>query len=265
MKVLRYFKFCITLLKFKINRQMTYSFSFWSGFFVDLTVFAIQLAVFSTVFSQVTNINGWNQFQMIFFVGTFTVLDSIYMSTYFFGVIAIPEKIRTGKLDIYLTKPINTLFYLSFENMDFGSIILTIPGILMLAYSSSKLGIVITPWKLLGYILLIILMLILMYDLMVIIRSSAFWLIRIESLQEFENEMVNFSFRVPGVAFRGITKLIFFIILPYGLMATIPTQFFTASANNSIYIMAIIVCLVFTILSQILWKASLRHYGSASS
>ncbi|HEY5561513.1 MAG TPA: ABC-2 family transporter protein [Clostridiaceae bacterium] len=265
MKVLRYLKFCTTLLKFKINRQMAYSFSFWAGFFVDLTVFMIQIGVFKTVFSQITNLNGWNQYQMIFFVGTFTVLDSLYMCTYFFGVIAIPEKIRTGKLDIYITKPINTLFFVSFENMDFGSLLLTVPGILMLVYSSSKLGIILNIGKLSGYIFLIIIMLILMYDLMVIIRSSAFWFIKIDSLQEFENEMVNFSFRVPGVAYRGISKLIFFVILPYGLMATIPTEFFTASLKISLYIMSIIICIVFTVISQFAWKFGLRHYGSASS
>ena len=265
MKVGRYLRFCITLLKFKLSRQMVYSFSFWLAFFVDLSLFLIQIAAFSAIFLQVDSINGWNRYQMIFFVGTFTVLDSIYMCTYFFGVIGIPDKIRTGKLDIYITKPVNTLFYVSFENMDLGSIILTVPGVLMLAYASGKLGIRPNLWNVTGYLLLILIMLILMYNLMIIIRSAAFWFIKIDSLGEFENEMVNFSFKVPGIAFRGAAKFFFYIILPYGLMATIPTQFFTGVLEGRYWIMTIAVTAGFTLISQMLWKLGLSRYGSASS
>lgn len=266
MNIKRYFKFCITLLKFRFNRQLIYSFNFWTAFFVDLTVFFIQMLVFSTMFLQVDNINGWNRYQMIFFVGTFTILDSIYMCTYFFGVINIPDKVRTGKLDIYLTKPINTLFYLSFENMDFGSILLTVPGIMMLVYSTAKLNITVTLWSICGYILLILIMLLLMYDLMVIIRSASFWFTSISSLSLLENELVTFSFRIPGVVFKGISKLVFYVLLPYGLMATIPTEFFTEGfLGGKYWLMTICVCLFFTLFSQMLWKMGLKRYESASS
>jgi ABC-2 type transport system permease protein len=217
------------------------------------------------MFLQVDNINGWNRCQMIFFVGTFTILDSIYMCTYFFGVINIPDKVRTGKLDIYLTKPINTLFYLSFENMDFGSILLTIPGIMMLVYSTAKLNITVTFWSICGFILLILIMLLLMYDLMVIIRSVPFWFTSINSLSMFENEIVTFSFRIPGVVFKGISKFVFYILLPYGLMATIPTEFFTGSLSGKYWLMTVCVCFLFTLFSQMFWKIGLKRYGSASS
>ena len=265
MKIWRYFKLCGMLLKFRLNRQMIYSFNFWAVLFVDLSVFLIQIAVFSTIFLQVDNINGWNRYQLIFFVGTFTILDSLYMCTYFFGVIGIPDKVHTGKLDIYITKPINTLFFVAFENMDFGSILLLIPGIMMITYSALRLGVAVDLGHILGYSFLIILMLVLMFDLMIIIRSAAFWFTRVDSLHEFENEMVNFSFRVPGVVFKGISKLIFYILLPYGLMATAPTQFFTGVLDSRYWILTLLVCVTFTFLSQFIWKLGLKRYGSASS
>ena len=265
MKLLRYFKFCGMLLKFKLSRQMVYGFNFWAAFFVDLTVFLIQIAVFSAIFLQVDTINGWNRYQMIFFVGTFTIIDSLYMATYFFGVIGIPEKVQSGKLDIYLTKPVNPLFLVSFENMDFGSLLLTIPGMMMIGYSVVNLGITLSLPKIIGYLALLIMMLILMYDLMVLVRSAAFWFTSINSLQEFENEMVYFSFRIPGVVFKGFTKLVFYIILPYGLMATIPTQFFTGLLDMRGWLMTMAVCGVFTFISQFVWRKGLARYASASS
>jgi ABC-2 type transport system permease protein len=265
MKLRRYFKLAGMLLKFKLERQMIYSFNFWSTLLVDFTVFLIQIAVFSTIFLQVDSINGWDRYQLIFFVGTFIILDSLYMCTYFFGIIGIPDKIRTGKLDVYITKPINTLFFVSFESMDLGSILLTIPGIMMLVYSAGKLNICVTPGKIIGYIFLMIVMLVLMFDLMVILRSAAFWFTRVDTLMEFESEMVNFSFRVPGIVFNGLTKIIFYLVLPYGLIATIPTQFFTGVLNVGYWLLTIVVCTIFTFLSLSIWKMGLKHYGSAGS
>lgn len=264
-KIARYFRFCRMLLKFRLTRQMIYSFNFWTAFFVDLTVFFVQIVVFSVVFLQVDTINGWNSYQMIFFVGTFTVIDSLYMCTYFFGVIGIPDKIRTGRLDIYLTKPINTLFYVSFESMDFGSVLLTIPGILMLVYSAGHLNITPGLANIAGYIFLVLLMTYLMYSLMILVRVGAFWFTRVDSFGELENELVNFSFRIPGVVFRGAAKLVFYILVPYGLIATIPTQFFTDAINGRYWLLVTGVCAGFGALSSFMWKTGLKHYGSASS
>ncbi|MCX7774060.1 MAG: ABC transporter permease, partial [Clostridia bacterium] len=128
-KIKRYAKTLWTLFKFRLSNQMVYRASFWTAFFVDVSMFLIQIAVFSALFLNVDNINGWNRYQMIFFVGTFTILDALNMCLFFFGVISIPWKIREGKLDIYMTKPINTLFWVSFENMDIGSGFILIPGL----------------------------------------------------------------------------------------------------------------------------------------
>jgi ABC-2 type transport system permease protein len=265
MKIKRTFRLLLLFIKFKLARDMIYSLNFWLVSIIDFTLFGTQVLVFSSIFTQVDDINGWNRYQMIFFVGTFIMLDAIYMCFYFFGVIAIPEKIRSGKLDIYMVKPVNTLFYLSFENINPGSLLLAVPGIIMICYSSAKLGINIGIYNVLGFIFLITVMLILMYDLMVIIRSASFWFVNTDALQDFENEMVVFSFRIPGVVFKGIWKIFFYVILPYGLMATIPTKYFTDMLSGKEWIMTISVCAGFTILCQILWRLGMKRYSSASS
>ncbi len=244
---------------------MMFSVNFWSSFIVDVSVFLIQITVFSAIFSQVGSINGWNRYQMIFFVGTFTILDSLYMCFYFFGVLGLPEMIRTGKLDIYITKPVNTLFFISFEKIDPGAILLTIPGIMMLFYSAKNLGLDAGLLNIIIYIFLLILMLILMFDIMVILRTLAFRFIRTDTLQDIENELVVFSFRIPGVVFRGISKLIFYVILPYGLMATIPAQYFTGSLDWKHWVLTLSVCAGFSVLCRIAWRFGLSRYGSASS
>ena len=116
--ITRHLRLIKMFFSFRMSNQMIYRASFWTAFFVDVSLFLIHLAVFQTLFFNVDSINGWSKYQMVFFVGTFTLIDGLEMWLYFFGVTSIPMKIREGKLDIYLTKPVNTLFWLTFENMD---------------------------------------------------------------------------------------------------------------------------------------------------
>jgi ABC-2 type transport system permease protein len=228
-------------------------------------MFLIQLAVFSALFLNVESINGWNKYQMIFFVGTFNLVDSTNMFLFFFGVISIPLKIREGKLDIYLTKPINTLFWMSLENIDISSCMLFVPGSIMLGYAAAKLGIKLTLGNISGYFLLLALMLLLLYNLMLILRTLSFWFIKTDALHSLEGELIGFCFRVPGIVYTGIAKLVLYVLLPYALLATIPTQFFTGILSGGQWLLVILVTLGFTILAQTLWRLGLKNYTSASS
>ncbi len=263
--VKRYFRIFTQLFKFRLSNQMIYRASFWTVFFVDMSMFLIQLAVFSALFLNVDHINGWNKYQMIFFVGTFNLVDSTNMFLCFFGIISIPGKIREGKLDIYMTKPVNTLFWVTFESIDIGSSLLFIPASLMIGYATIKLGITLTLGKVLGYFLLLALMLLLLYSLMLILRTLSFWFIKTDALHDLEGELMGFSFRVPGIVYTGAAKFILYVLLPYALIATIPTQFFTQILTGGQWLLVVCVTLFFTILAQVLWRLGLRNYTSASS
>lgn len=253
------------MLKIRLGSRMMYRASFLTAFFVDITVFATQLAVFSTLFLSVDSINGWSREQMVFFVGTFTIIDGLEMCLFFFGVLSIPEKIRDGKLDLYLSKPASPLLLVSFESIDPGAGFIALPGIAMVVWATVRLRIDVTPARLLGYLFLVAVMLVLLYDLLVLLRTIAFWVVRTGALEELENELVNFTFRIPGIVFKGAAKLVFYVLLPYSLIATIPTQFFTGLLTGGEWLSALAVTTAFSVLTRFAWKQGLKRYGSTGS
>jgi len=263
--IFKMMRIMLTLLRCRVSRQMMYRLSFWTAFWVDLTYFLIQLLTFAAIFRQIETIGDWTLPHMAIFLGTFTMLDALYMCTYFFGVLAIPEKIRTGALDLYLTRPVSALFLLSVESMDFGSILLTVPGLMMVGWGVRELGLHVTVGLVAGYAALFVGMFLLMYCVMVVLRVAAFWLVRINAFNELENALVEFSFRVPGVVYQGVWKLLLYVLLPYGLMATIPTQFLTGGMHLQHWLLVSGVLGGFWIGMTLLWQAGLRRYGSASS
>ncbi len=264
-RVKKYARLLYVFMKVRLNKSMMYSFNFWTAFITDLSIFMLQIAMFSAIFLNIGTLNGWNVYQMIVFIGTFTILDASYMATYFFGVLTIPEKIRTGTLDQYIVRPVSTLFYVSFENVDPGSLVVIVPGIMMVSYGIGMLGITVTAGAIAGYVFLLLVMYFLMYDLMIIIRTFAFRFVKIDAFCEIEGELVSFSFRIPGIVFKGAWKLIFYVLLPYGLMATIPAQFLTDVLDGRYWLLSLGVSAVFGFLCVFLWKRGMRRYSSASS
>lgn len=260
----RHLRLLISLLSIRLKRQTAYAANFWTVLLVDGSMFLMQLIVFNTLFLSVDTINGWNRLQLQLFIGTFVIIDSIQMCLTFFGVIGIPEKIRTGKLDLVLVKPVNTLFLVSFEAIDIGAILTTIPGIIMVVLAVAGLGIPVTVGHVTGYLLLLAVMTILFYSMIVIIRTLAFRFIRLDAIGELENELISFSFRVPGVVLRGALKVVFTFVLPYSIIATMPARFLSEGLSSGQWLTALGIPILFFIVANTFWRKSLAGYQSAA-
>lgn len=261
----RNLKLILTLAKLRLSHLMVFRLSFFGAFFVDSSLFAIQLLLFDVIYGQVESIGGWQRGEMTIFIGTFSMVDAINMCTFFFGLISIPEKIRTGALDHYLTKPSNTLLRLSFEQMNPGSLPIIAMSLIIIARGVSLLPAPPTVPEIAGYILLVLLMTLLWYDLMLLLRTVPFFVMSAATVHQMEEPLIELSMKVPGVVFEGIWKILFQVVLPYGLLATLPTQMLTGTLTLPGLAWGCGVALLFTFFALRLWKFGLSRYKSASS
>ena len=265
MSIVRHIKIMFLLFKMKLAKMMAFRFSFFGAFFVDGTMFVFQLLMFSAIYSQVGSIGEWDRPQMLFFIGTFSLLNALDMTLFFFGLISLPRKISSGELDLYITKPINPLFHISLERIDIGSVPLIFASIGVLVYAAAGMAVQVTAGRIIGYLLLILLMLVLYYDVMVILRTLPFFVIQTSSIERLEGELITLCMKVPGTLFKGGFKLMFYLILPYGLMATIPAQFFAGTLTPFGLAYAVLLVALFTVFTLSFWRLGLRCYKSASS
>ncbi|NLO84433.1 MAG: ABC transporter permease [Clostridiales bacterium] len=258
-------RFIWLLLKLKISHLMVFRFSFFGAFFADGVLFLVQLLTFSIIYGQVDTIGNWNRGQMLIFIGTFSMINGLNMMIYFFGLLSIPQKIREGGLDLYITKPGNTLLRLTFESINLGSAPLILLSGGIIAYGVSMLHTVVTLPLVLGYAVMVLLMTLLYYDMELILRTLPFFVLSDNAINRLEGEMLDLNFKIPGVLFKGGFKVIFYFVLPYGIMATVPTQLLSGVLTPLGLVHALGVVVVFTAFALWFWKFGLRHYKSASS
>ncbi len=254
-----------SLAKLRLSHLMVFRLSFFGAFFVDGSMFAIQLLLFDVLYGQVESIGGWQQGEMMIFVGTFSMINALNMCTFFFGLISIPEKIRTGALDHYVTKPQSPLLRLSFESMNPGSLPLVALSFVILLRGVSLLSTPPSIGAIVGYILLVLLMTLLWYDLMLILRTVPFFFTSAATVHQLEESLLELSMKVPGVVLEGVWKMLFQVVLPYGLIATLPAQMLTGTLSAIGLLWGCGVAAFFTLLSLKLWKFGLTRYKSASS
>lgn len=261
----KYTKFYMALMKFGVSLKMVYSLNFWLNCISDIVNYSVHMLIFFTIFHNVDAINGWSLYQVTFYLGTFFLVDSMVMVTYFFGVNSIPEYVRTGALDLFITKPINTLFYVSLNRFEPSFAPNLIYGLAIIIYSLKNMQVTVTIAGVLGYISLFTLMVCLYFTIMVIINSASFWFVKIDSIHELNSQLFNFSYKVPGIMYKGVWKMIFLVILPYGLIATVPTQFATDVFTGQYWGVTLAVALTYWIVCILAWSNGLKRYNSASS
>jgi ABC-2 type transport system permease protein len=255
----------MTIIKTNIISQMSYTLNFFLGCLSDIFSFTAQIAVFITIYSNVDTINGWTLYQVILFMGVFSLIDSIAMITFFLGIIDLPGLVQQGGLDLILTRPLNPLFNVSTRRFNISFIFNVLYSLILVIYAICNLNTSISIKNAIGFLISLIFMYILYFSLMLIFHCLSFWFAKISSVINLHSQFMTFAFKIPGVAYKGIWKIIFMGVLPYGFIATIPVEILTLNMplKNIFYVFAI--CLLFAILALSFWKCGLKKYDSASS
>lgn len=261
----KYVRVLKELIRLRFQRLMMFRIGFFGPFFVDGSLFILQLVVFSAIYSNVNEIGGWGKGEMIIFIGTFSLINALSMVTVFFGINDLQSKIRYGDLDLYLTKPISPLFRISFEQINPGSIPLVILSLVIIGYGVKQGNFVLHWGNVLRYLYGVLIMTILWYEMEVLIRTLSFYVGSTTNITRLEEAGLEVCMKIPGVAFRGVFKVIFYCIIPYGIMATFPTQSLVGQDSAQMLLFGTGITVLFGGITRILWKHGCRHYNSVSS
>lgn len=253
------------LIRLRFQNIMMFRLGFFGPFFVDGSLFLVQLLVFDAVYGNVERIGGWGKGEMILYIGTFSLINAINMVVYFFGIVGIPYKIKSGEMDLYLTKPVSPLLRLSMEHVNPGSIPLVLMSLFIIVYGATIAKVSWNLQTMISYCFWVFIMQLLHYDLSVLIRSLSFYIISTAKLEQLEGACIELCMQLPGTVYYGVYKLIFCVILPYGILATIPVKSLIGECDLQVMGYGIVITAVFTALTAFVWKNGIRHYNSASS
>jgi ABC-2 type transport system permease protein len=205
-------------------------FFFWgfvSGMWTVFNFFFTALLVGST-----GSLAGWSQQEMFVLISVFTIYDAFTWSFFYHNMRYYMNYVFSGELDKFLVRPIDAQFMLSVEHNSYNNLIRLFIGIGMLIHSLISLGRPLSPLTLIMFFIQIVLGFFLMYSLWFMIATGAFWVDRLQNLNDVLPSLRRLS-QVPRGVYTGIASFLFCVVLPIVLVTSIPTETLVGKSSFS--------------------------------
>lgn len=260
-----YIKLYMYMVKNNVMAQMEFKANFISSIITEIAFLMSKALYIIVIYSVGISINGVTPHQMLMFIGSFTVITGIMDSVYYPNIASIPEYIRSGELDIYLTKPISTQFLASFRKFNIGlGIPNVLAGVVMIVISWYLSGVPVTLLNIIGYITFTIIGSILTYPLLFFPTILAFWLVKTDSLYDLTFSSWDFN-NMPMTIYNKVVQRIGIFILPIFILTNFAPMFVFGMLPVVYGVFAFLAVPIFVGLVILFWNKAIKSYTSASS
>ncbi|EFM11976.1 protein of unknown function DUF990 [Paenibacillus curdlanolyticus YK9] len=259
----RYFYIFFKSFKFSLINQMQHKFNFLLMLPVNL-VWTMEEIFITFIFYNYTNMMyGWQKEEFILLIGTYFIVDSLFTSVLLPNINDLSERIRTGNLDFFLLKPIDTQFLAMTHRVDVGLVYAFSIGVSVVAISLAQLDIGLPVYKLLLYILLVINGALCFASIVFILGSFAFKTIKIDYVDSIFLTFAQFC-KKPFDIYPALVKKLMLYLVPLGFVSYVPSAFLLNKIGYVWLLSFAITPLLFWI-SRKIWLMSLRDYEGASA
>lgn len=262
-RVKRYFKLFCEFSKLSLASQLEYKINFISSVLCEIGYFIIKAMYPVICYQNNIHIGSLNPDKICIIVGTYTLLTGIYMLVYP-AFISLPLKVRTGAVDLIITKPISSQFMLTMTEVDFGlALTNTVGGIGLISFGWQRSGIPLNFVNVLGYTFLVICASLLTYSLFLIPEILSFKLISVDGMNTFSAAIWDFNNMPMQLYGRGI-RFFGLFIFPVFLISNWPGLFIMGELSAAWIAFGVVMTVFWFVVVRLMWKKAIRNYTSAN-
>jgi ABC-2 type transport system permease protein len=232
---------------------------------VELLWFGLQLSFIGVIYLHTDAIGTWTKWQVVMLVGASQFIQQIFQAFFVINCANLSELVRTGKLDFLLLLPINTRFVVSLRQVDLGGFVNGAFAIALMAYAARQLHLVPTFVQVLGFFALCAVGILIHYSLMFMLATICFWTVRAQGVVWGYYNLFQIA-RMPDEAFqRGVFKSVFTFALPMLLVSNVPVRLLVNTLTSPKLLLLLGMAILCPLISEWVWRISVRRYTSASS
>ena len=262
----RYLQAYALMLRNSLVREMNFKANFILWMIVEFLWFLGQIVFIQVMFTYVNRIGDWSKWQVVALFGTHQIISQLFQAFFFQNLSALPDLIRTGKLDLMLLLPIDTQFAVSSRQFGMDNMVNAIVGCIIVSFALFQLHFVPGLANLALYAMALLCGVSIQYSLMFILSTLAFWITRAQGIIYGYFNLSNIG-RYPDVIYKGAFKIVFSYVIPMILVANVPVRLLTNIAGTPLVTLGemLLVAMAIVCAARLFWKWSLRNYTSASS
>lgn len=233
-----------------------------SGFFLSQI---LGLIFINVIFSKIPHLNGWNIEELIFIYGFSQLPKGIdhFLTDNLWKLSS--RIIRKGEFDRYLVRPLNPLFQIICEKVQFDAIGEITIGMCIIMRAIINNVIDLSPLKIISMIISIIFGSIIICSIKLIFSTLAFWIVNSSSIMQLVYEMNEFT-KYPLDIYSVVLKNLLIWVIPFGTVTYLPVKYFCDKDSfiNTILV-EMVVMIIFSIGSYIFFEKGMNKYESTGN
>jgi ABC-2 type transport system permease protein len=261
----RYPAIYAALWKNSVTREMSFKSNFLRWIVVEVLWFALQITFIAVLYLHTDQIGSWTKWQVVMLVGASHFIQQVYQAFFLINCANLSELVRLGKLDFLLMFPINTRFVVSLRQVDLGAFVNAASALGVMIYAGLQLHLAPGALQVAGFLVLCVAGIAIHYSLMFLLACLSFWTVRAQGIVWGYYNLFQIA-RMPDDAFRGLFKAVFTFALPMLLVSNVPVRVLVNTLQSPGPLLLLLgMSVVCFAVSEWGWRASVRHYTSASS
>lgn len=260
----RLFKIFSALISQSSKAYMEHRWNTLGNALNGLVSLLITILLVDVIFSLTNQLHGWTRSEVLFLVGIYQVISFLFSALFLKNISSLPDYIEKGKLDYFLTKPINAQFLVSLRYIRVHHFISALTGIILIFYAVDNMNKIfgLTDWFFL--IIGATAGLLIFYSIYFLIALLSFWFVRFSALADVYH-VISRPLSLPVDIFGRYASFILTFVIPLAFVVTVPVEIFLNKSPIFFIVLEMLIAAVLLIVSKLAWNFALRYYTSASS
>src|SRR5438094_763144 len=130
----RYFKIYLMFLKLSWSTVTAYRQTFFYSIFSSLLWSALTMTTMLLLTSKTSSVYGWSRNQLLLLTAIYNVFFGVFYFLFSHNFRQFARLIDMGELDSFLTKPLDSQFFISLREASFSSLSRSCLGIAIMIY-----------------------------------------------------------------------------------------------------------------------------------
>lgn len=260
----RYWRIFREFFRTCLVEELEYRSEFVGNLLSSLFGIGIAILTIHIFFYQTNELGGWVYEDVLLLLGVFNTLQGFIDFALRPNMSRLLQHIRKGTFDYVLTKPVDSMFYVSFRHLVFWRLIDVLLGIALVLYALVQKQYIPSMADVLIFCITICSSLVIIYSLWMLLMTTAFWVIRMDDLSFVFNSFFETT-RFPIGMYRGWLRIVLTYVLPAAFITSTPALALLGKWDITAAAASILVAGLFLWLSRRFWRYALRSYTSASS
>jgi ABC-2 type transport system permease protein len=260
----RYLRLLAIFARTELQFAFEYRVNLLLDVFEEVIIVLSSLTAMLVLFSRTGVINGWTLGQMIVLLGVFYTILGANSVLFEASFERFMEHVRLGTLDFILIKPANSQFLASARHVQVAQVGQMVLGLVMVGVGIAQIGDGVGAVEGIAFVITLACGLGLVYCLLLVLSTLAFWFVRVENLLAIFWSFVDAG-RFPVDVYPGWLRITLSTVVPIGIAVTVPAQAIAGRLDALGFVTMVGGTALVWWFAGWFWKQGLRNYSGASA